>query len=290
MKEELFRQMISSIAEARKHRAGKPSKVRVTEYAEGAIRDASPAQVLATLMDANNLVSKDLAYIFGSARTVHKVLKGQRQMNVKQITALTRRFRISAAAFFPDVYSDDDTMTCGMCAQGKAEIVRGSLPSKWHGVKLTLQNIERYRCPECDEEFFSAQQCRTLGKARKQAYNKAEAFEKLHADLSKEFAQQVKELNRVKNVFAFHVNSDMMAVNRTDEEAVLSVVFYRFNHTVHFHYVGKVVFCRAIEVRSTPNGSYMCWGYTDSPNELCNNALPGNRVVDFVREAVNALI
>jgi YgiT-type zinc finger domain-containing protein len=272
MKEELFKQMISSIAEARKHRAS-------------GIRDASAAQVLETLMDANNLVSKDLAYIFGSERTVNKVLKGQRQMSVKQITALTRRFRISAAAFFPDVYSDDDTMNCP-CAQGKAEIVRGQIPSKYKGVKLTLKNIERYRCPECDEEFFSAQQCRTLDKARKQAYRKHESFEKLHADLSKEFAQQVKELNRVKNVFAFHVNRDMMAVNRTDEEAVLSVVFYRFNFTAHFHYVGKVIFCRVIEVRSTPTSTYMCWGYTDSSDAPCNKRLPENKVVDFVRKAV----
>jgi hypothetical protein len=216
MKEELFRQMISSIAEARKHRAGKPSKARVTVYA--------------------------------------------------------------------------DTINCGFCPNGKATIVRGPLPSKCKGVKLTLQNIERYRCPECDEEFFSVQQCRAVDAARKKAYRRQEAFEKLHADLSKEFAQQVRELNRVKNVFAFHVNSDMMAVNRTDEEAVLSVVFYRFNHTVHFHYVGKVVFCRVIEVRSAPTRTYMCWGYTDSPNELCNKRLPENKVVDFVREAVNALI
>jgi HTH-type transcriptional regulator/antitoxin HigA len=57
-------------------------------------------QVLRALMDGSNLRQKDLVPIFGSESIVSEVLSGKRELNKNQIEKLSKRFRISPAAFF----------------------------------------------------------------------------------------------------------------------------------------------------------------------------------------------
>ena len=65
------------------------------------IPDASPLDVLRTLMAANDLRQKDLVPIFGSESNVSEVLSRKRELNKAHIAKLSKRFRISPAAFFP---------------------------------------------------------------------------------------------------------------------------------------------------------------------------------------------
>lgn len=64
------------------------------------IPDASPVEVLRTLMHANGLRQKDLVPIFGSESIVSEVLHKKRDLNKTHIEKLSKRFRISPAAFF----------------------------------------------------------------------------------------------------------------------------------------------------------------------------------------------
>jgi len=64
------------------------------------IRDASPLEILRSLMDANDLRQKDLVPIFGSESIVSEVLHKKRQLNKTHIKKLSKRFRISPAVFF----------------------------------------------------------------------------------------------------------------------------------------------------------------------------------------------
>ena len=64
------------------------------------IPDASPVEVLRTLMDANDLRQKDLAPIFGSESIVSEVLHKKRELNKAHIEKLSKRFNISPAVFF----------------------------------------------------------------------------------------------------------------------------------------------------------------------------------------------
>ena len=64
------------------------------------IPNASPVEVLRTLMDANNLRQKDLASIFGSESIVSEVLHKKRDLNKTHIEKLSKRFHVSPAVFF----------------------------------------------------------------------------------------------------------------------------------------------------------------------------------------------
>jgi len=64
------------------------------------IPDASPIDVLRTLMEANGLRQKDLVPIFGSESIVSEVLHKRRDLNKGHIEKLSKRFHISPAAFF----------------------------------------------------------------------------------------------------------------------------------------------------------------------------------------------
>jgi HTH-type transcriptional regulator/antitoxin HigA len=74
--------------------------IEAYEEEHHAIPDASPLQVLRALMDGNNLRQKDLVLIFGTESIVSEVLSGKRELNKSQIAKLSKRFRISPAAFF----------------------------------------------------------------------------------------------------------------------------------------------------------------------------------------------
>jgi HTH-type transcriptional regulator / antitoxin HigA len=66
------------------------------------IRAASPVEVLAELMAANNLKQKDLAPLFGAESIVSEVLNGKRELNKQHIEKLSQRFNVSPALFFAD--------------------------------------------------------------------------------------------------------------------------------------------------------------------------------------------
>jgi HTH-type transcriptional regulator/antitoxin HigA len=62
--------------------------------------DASPVDVLRTLMVANDLRQKDLVPVFGSESIVSEVLHKKRGLNKTHIEKLSKRFRVSPAVFF----------------------------------------------------------------------------------------------------------------------------------------------------------------------------------------------
>jgi HTH-type transcriptional regulator / antitoxin HigA len=65
-----------------------------------AIDNATPVEVVRTLMAANNLKQKDLAPIFGTESIVSEILKGKRKLNTDHIAKLSKRFKVSPAVFF----------------------------------------------------------------------------------------------------------------------------------------------------------------------------------------------
>jgi HTH-type transcriptional regulator / antitoxin HigA len=64
------------------------------------ISDASPVEILRTLMVANDLRQKDLVPIFGTESIVSEVLHKKRDLNKTHIEKLSKRFRVSPAVFF----------------------------------------------------------------------------------------------------------------------------------------------------------------------------------------------
>ena len=75
--------------------------IEAYEEEHHSIPDASPVEVLRTLMDANDLRQKDLVPIFGSESIVSEVLHRKRDLNKTHIEKLRKRFHVSPAAFFP---------------------------------------------------------------------------------------------------------------------------------------------------------------------------------------------
>ena len=61
---------------------------------------ANPLEVLAELMQANNLKQKDLASIFGAESIVSEVINGKRELNKDHIKRLSERFNVSPELFF----------------------------------------------------------------------------------------------------------------------------------------------------------------------------------------------
>jgi HTH-type transcriptional regulator/antitoxin HigA len=74
--------------------------VEAYEEEHHSIPDASPVEVLRTLLDANDLRQKDLVPIFGSESIVSEVLHKKRDLNRAHIAKLSKRFNISPAVFF----------------------------------------------------------------------------------------------------------------------------------------------------------------------------------------------
>jgi HTH-type transcriptional regulator/antitoxin HigA len=61
---------------------------------------STPLEVIAELMDANNLRQKDLVDVFGTESIVSEVLKGKRELNKDHIKRLSVRFNVSPELFF----------------------------------------------------------------------------------------------------------------------------------------------------------------------------------------------
>ena len=74
--------------------------IEAYEEEHHSIPDASPIEVLRTLMDVNDLLQKALVSIFGSESIVSEVLHKKRDLNKAHIAKLSKRFNISAAVFF----------------------------------------------------------------------------------------------------------------------------------------------------------------------------------------------
>jgi HTH-type transcriptional regulator/antitoxin HigA len=64
------------------------------------IAGASGREVLRFLMEQHGLKQIDLVADFGGQGNVSAVLGGKRELNVRQIQALARRFKVSPAVFF----------------------------------------------------------------------------------------------------------------------------------------------------------------------------------------------
>ena len=63
------------------------------------VGNSSPAEVLAFLMDQHGLKQYDLADEVGGQSVVSEILRGKRELNIKQVRALSKRFHISPSAF-----------------------------------------------------------------------------------------------------------------------------------------------------------------------------------------------
>jgi HTH-type transcriptional regulator/antitoxin HigA len=61
--------------------------------------DASPAEILKELMEANDLKAADLAILLGGRSRVSDILAGKRAISKEQARRLGERFRTSPAAF-----------------------------------------------------------------------------------------------------------------------------------------------------------------------------------------------
>ena len=66
------------------------------------IPDASGVEMLKFLMEQHRLSQGDLPEV-GSQGVVSEILRGKRELNVRQIQALSQRFRLPAGAFLPEI-------------------------------------------------------------------------------------------------------------------------------------------------------------------------------------------
>ena len=66
------------------------------------IPDASGVELLKFLMEQHGLSQGDLPEV-GSQGVVSEILRGRRELNARQIQALSRRFHLPAGAFFPEI-------------------------------------------------------------------------------------------------------------------------------------------------------------------------------------------
>ncbi len=72
--------------------------IQVYEEEHYPIPEANGIGVLNFLMDEHGLNQSDLIEV-GSQGVVSEILNGKRELNVRQIRALAKRFKVSAAAF-----------------------------------------------------------------------------------------------------------------------------------------------------------------------------------------------
>lgn len=61
--------------------------------------EATPAAVLAYLMEEHNFKQTDLAEELGGQSIVSAILNGKRELNTRQVKALAKRFNVSPAVF-----------------------------------------------------------------------------------------------------------------------------------------------------------------------------------------------
>ncbi len=64
-----------------------------------ALKQATPIENLAELMEANGLKQKDLVDVFGTPSIVSEILSGNRRLTVEHIKKLSKRFNVSPELF-----------------------------------------------------------------------------------------------------------------------------------------------------------------------------------------------
>ncbi len=74
-------------------------EVETYEAKQQTLPEASPAVVLAYLMEEHNLKQTDLAEELGGQSIVSAILNGKRELNMRQVKALATRFSVSPAVF-----------------------------------------------------------------------------------------------------------------------------------------------------------------------------------------------
>ena len=74
-------------------------RVETYEARHHTLPEATPAAVLAYLMEAHDLKQTDLAEELGGQSIVSAILNGKRELNTRQVKALAKRFNVSAAVF-----------------------------------------------------------------------------------------------------------------------------------------------------------------------------------------------
>ena len=62
--------------------------------------EATPLEVLRSLMEEHGLTQTDIAQDMGGQSVVSAILRGKRQLNARHIAALAARFHVSPAVFF----------------------------------------------------------------------------------------------------------------------------------------------------------------------------------------------
>ena len=66
------------------------------------VPNASGVELIKFLMEQHGLSQGDLPEV-GSQGVVSEILRGKRELNVRQIESLSRRFHLPAGAFFPEI-------------------------------------------------------------------------------------------------------------------------------------------------------------------------------------------
>lgn len=74
-------------------------RVETYEAEQHVLPDATPAAVLAYLMQEHGLKQTDLAAELGGQSIVSAILNGKRELNARQAKALSKRFNVSPAVF-----------------------------------------------------------------------------------------------------------------------------------------------------------------------------------------------
>lgn len=74
-------------------------EVEAYEAKQPSLPEASPAKVLAYLMEEHQLKQADLAEELGGQSIVSAILNGKRELNTRQVKALAARFNVSPAVF-----------------------------------------------------------------------------------------------------------------------------------------------------------------------------------------------
>ncbi|OGS90965.1 MAG: hypothetical protein A2Z95_06815 [Gallionellales bacterium GWA2_60_18] len=74
-------------------------EVETYEAKQQALPEATPAKVLAYLMEEHQLKQTDLAEELGGQSIVSAILNGKRELNTRQVKALAARFNVSPAVF-----------------------------------------------------------------------------------------------------------------------------------------------------------------------------------------------
>ena len=74
-------------------------EIEVYESKHHALPEATPAAVLAYLMEEHQLKQTDLAEELGGQSIVSAILNGKRELNTRQVKALAARFNVSPAVF-----------------------------------------------------------------------------------------------------------------------------------------------------------------------------------------------